>query len=156
MTSQDSGGPRAPITARTGPHGFPTGPQGFGSFQPGGAAILLSFQDGRLRLLSPFESAGGIDAVDLRLELPPLVDAHDEGAIAATAEIVATRDLALTRRLTASPAASSGISLVPGDLYLRIHKPAAIHGRRADIPANAFAARALRPAPFQEFKPRKD
>lgn len=87
-----------------------------------------------------------------------MIDAHDEGAIAATAEVVAFRNSIGPPRSseTRSPAPPEETSPVPGELYLRIHKPASIQGRRADVPANAFAARAMRPVPFRTFKPRKD
>ena len=110
MTQQDSGGPHSPITARTGPNGFPTGPRGFGSFQGYGSGIRVSFQDGRLRLLPSPGTGEGIGVEDLRLELPAMIDAHDEGAIAATAEIVAYRNSLASPRSseTRSPAPARG------------------------------------------------
>ena len=95
---------------------------------------------------------------DLRLELPAMIDAHDEGAIAATVEIVAVRNSIRSSRSSATraPARSEEISAVPGELYLRITKPASINGLRSDIPPNAFAARAMRPVPFRTFLARKD
>jgi hypothetical protein len=158
MTHQDAGGPRAPITAPTGPHGFPTGPRGFSTSQPGGAAILFTFQDGRLRLSNPFEVDSGAP-FQIRIELPALSAAFDEGAVAASAEIVPARNPRLISALaTAATRAQPGLEVRPvaGELYLRIRKPAAVGGLRADVPTNVFAAWAMRPVPDRVFRGRKE
>ena len=98
-----------------------------------------------------------MDPIPFRLELPSLLNHHDEGAIAASAEIVLERNPNLSGNLRLArnetlPGANDLV--VPGELYLRIRKPAAIDGRRSDVPDNPFAARALRPVPAREFKPR--
>lgn len=165
MTTQDSGGPRTPITAPTGPHGFPTGPMsGFASVEPGmgGIAILFSLRGGVFRLMTPFgpiEPFGSTENAEIRLELPPLVASFDEGAVAAGAEIAVSRNPTLVSALlqvsaTGSPDDAS--SRVAGELYLRIRKPAAVGGLRADVPTNAFAARAMRPVPDRVFRGRKE
>jgi hypothetical protein len=159
MTRQDSGGPRTPITAPKGPHGFATQPGGYSALQGGGGFVLFSFKDGRLRLLPPPGVLELIAPVEFLLELPPPSAAFDEGAVAATAEIVLTRNPTLSRALTLAMSRTppdDGVPLVEGELYLRIRKPAAIDGRRADIPADSFAARAMRPVPYREFRSRRD
>ncbi|HLN57512.1 MAG TPA: hypothetical protein VK416_03070 [Thermoanaerobaculia bacterium] len=159
MTRQDSGGPRTPITAPKGPHGFATQPGGYSSLQGGGGFVLFSFKDGRLRLLPPPGVLELISSVEFLLELPPPSAAFDEGAVAATAEIVLTRNPTLSRALTLAMSRTppdAGVPLVAGELYLRIRKPAAIDGRRADIPPDSFAARAMRPVPYREFRSRRD
>ena len=111
--------------------------------------MLFTFQDGKLR----------ITPVEIRLELPPPAAVFDEGAVAASAEIVVTHNPTLSGvlALAASRTRSEiGGPMVAGELYLRIRKPAAVDGRRADIPANSFAARALRPVPDRLFRSRKD
>lgn len=158
MTRQDAGGPRAPITAPTGPNGFPTGPRGFSTSQPGGAAILFTFQDGRFRFSNPFE-AGNATPFEIRLELPAPSAAFDEGAVAASAEIVPARNPLLLSALAIAahrPPPGQEIPLVAGELYLRIRKPAAVGGLRTDVPPNAFAARAMRPVPDRVFHSRKE
>ena len=158
MTRQEAGGPRAPITAPTGPRGFPTGPSGFSTSQTGGAAILFTIQDGRLYFSNPFDAQAG-PRFEIRLELPPPSASFDEGAVAASAEIVPARNPglvnALTIAATRTPRGPEG-PLVAGELYLRIRKPAAVGGLRADTPPNAFAARAMRPVPDRVFRGRKE
>jgi hypothetical protein len=115
----------------------------------GGGALVLSFQDGRLRIIP----------VEILLELPPPAATFDEGAIAASAEIVITRNPTLSDVLALAASrmpSETGGPMVAGELYLRIRKPAAVGGRRADIPANAFAARALKPVPDRLFRGRKE
>jgi hypothetical protein len=160
MTRQESGGPRTPITSPNGPHGFPTGPSGFSSFSGGGERLVLfSFRGGKFRLFSSPEGSRGFGPAELRLELPAPSAAFDPGAIAASAEIVVTRNPGLADILAAANQRAqqdSGLSLVNGELYLRIRKPAAIDGRRTDIPSNPFAARALRPVPDRLFRGREE
>jgi hypothetical protein len=159
MTRQDSGGPQTPVTAPKGPHGFATQPGWFSPLQPGNLFVLFSFRDGKVRFLPPPWELERLAPVELLLELPPPSAAFDEGAVAATAEIVLTRNPTLSRALTlavSSTPPDAGVPLVEGELYLRIHKPAAVDGRRADIPANSFAARAMRPVPYRLFRSRRD
>ena len=159
MTRQDSGGPRTPITAPKGPHGFAIQPGGYSLLQPGNLFVLFSFKDGRVRLFPSPWAPEQMAPVEFLLELPPPSAAFDEGAVAATAEIVLTRNPTLSRALTLATSRTppdAGVPLVAGELYLRIRKPAAIDGRRADIPADSFAARAMRPVPYREFRSRRD
>jgi hypothetical protein len=157
MTRQDAGGPRTPITAPTGPHGFPTGWGGFSSLQnPGDRFVLFSFKNGRLRLFPLAERGPGIAPGGIRLELPPPSAAFDEGAIAASAEIVVMRNPKLATVLALARTPDSGSLPVPGELYLRVRKPAAIDGRRTDVPSNPFAARRMKPVPARLFGRREE
>jgi hypothetical protein len=127
--------------------------------QPGNLFVLFSFKDGKVRVLPPPWESEQLAPVEFLLELPPPSAAFDEGAVAATAEIVLTRNPTLSRALAlAMPRTppDAGVPLVAGELYLRIRKPAAVDGRRADIPTDSFAARAMQPVPYREFRSRRD
>ncbi len=112
---------------------------------PQGDAILF-------RVVSPNRKGG------IRLLMPPPPERRDEGAVEAAVEIVVARNpefssilLAKIPDVTPSPARPEAAP-VSGDLYLRISKPASFPLRR-DIPANAFAATALRGVPYPQFPP---
>lgn len=74
---------------------------------------------------------------------------------------LALLSLGMTRQDAGGPrspimAPTGPLSAVAGELYLRIRKPAAVGGLRADVPTNAFAARAMRPVPDRVFRGRRE
>jgi len=94
---------------------------------------------------------------DIRLILPPPPSLRDDGAIEAASEIVVSNNPTLSAVLARAgpslpPAEASG-QQVPGELYLRIRKPASVNGRRLDVPADAFAARSIRSVSYPQFQP---
>jgi hypothetical protein len=150
MTRQESGGPRTAITAPKGPKGFSASP-GDSSF------FLFSLANGRFRLVPPGQMSGPEAMTEIRLILPPPPTLRDEGAIEAAVEIVVSGNPTLSAVLARAgsrwpPGEASGPQ-VPGELYLRIRKPAAANGHRLDIPADAFAARSIRSTSYPQFQP---
>lgn len=94
---------------------------------------------------------------EVRLVLPPAPRLRDERAIDAAIEIVFATNPTLSASLSLAGSrhatAGSETGPVPGELYLRIRKPASVNGRRRDVPADAFAASPMRSVSYPQFQP---
>jgi hypothetical protein len=132
------------------------GPPGRPSFRPGDSLFRVSLKEGRLSLVKSRGRPSDVET-EIQLVLPPSPRLRDEGAIDAAIEIVFAKNPTLSASLSLAgsrhAAAGSEAGPVPGELYLKIRKPASVNGRRRDIPADAFAARPMRGVSYPQFQP---
>lgn len=111
-------------------------------------------ENGKFRLVGARGQTLGAKT-EIVLLLPPAPGLRDEGAIAAAIEIVVVRNTILSAALSrfgrGQPPTVSAERAGPGELYLKIHKPASVNGHRQDFPADAFAASPMRSAAYPQF-----
>ncbi len=148
-----------PVSGQQLPVIAPHGSKGFSAFRAGDLFVLFSVKARRLSVV-PAPGSRSSEATEVTFFLPPRATRRDEGAINAAIEIVVARNLKLSTvlaraALRTSPA-NSDPRPIPGELYLRIYKPASASGHRLDMPSDPFAASPMRTVSNPQFPSRNE